>query len=217
MIGKYFLVAAVLGIGGLLIAPLAVQARGGGGGHGGGGHGGGGHGGGMSHGGGHYGGGHYGGGHYGGGGGFYGGGLYGGGLYGGLYGGGLYGGGLYGGYGYGSGYYSPYYGNSYYSAPSYAYPQAAPYNNQPAPVTDDYAHIRVLVPDPQAKVWFDGAATSSTGTDRIYHSPALAAGSYSYRIRASWMQKGEPVTQEAVVNVTPGQTAVVDFTRPVQK
>src|ERR1700722_2766483 len=39
----------------------------------------------------------------------------------------------------------------------------------PAPaVVIDYAEIRVLVPEPQARVWFDGSSTTQTGKDRLF-------------------------------------------------
>jgi uncharacterized protein (TIGR03000 family) len=78
----------------------------------------------------------------------------------------------------------------------------------------DYANVRVIVPDPQARVWFDGSLTSQTGTDRLYHTPYLTVGStYRYQIRASWAKDGREVSQERTVSVTPGQTTLVDFTR----
>ena len=77
------------------------------------------------------------------------------------------------------------------------------------------AMIRVILPDPQAKVWFDGAPTQQMGPDRMFHSPPLqGTGSNVYRIRASWMQGGREVTQERTVNVTPGRMTLVDFVRP---
>lgn len=83
-------------------------------------------------------------------------------------------------------------------------------------VASNVAGIRVLVPDANAKVWFDGTLTNQKGTDRLFNTPELApGGTYSYRIRASW-QDGQQV-QEQVVQVTPGQTVVVDFSRPVSE
>jgi uncharacterized protein (TIGR03000 family) len=77
------------------------------------------------------------------------------------------------------------------------------------------AAIRVIVPDPQAKVWFDSTLTQQNGLDRLFHTPALTpGGNYSYRIRASWMAAGKEVVQENVTQVSPGQTTVVDFTKP---
>lgn len=228
MVSKHFLIAGLLGAAALFIGTDAsLYARGGGGGGhggGGGGHGGGGHGG--------YGGG-YGRGGFGYGGGFYGGGFYGGGLFYGDY---LTGGGY-------PGYFSPY----AYPAPTpyYSYtdpiapyssprlatsPSANPsysYNYAPftaaelasrSAVAPKSATIHVVLPDPQATVLFDGRATTSTGSDRFYHSPALTpGGSYNYQLRVTWMQDGHEVTQEKTVAVTPGQTTDVVFGRTVSE
>lgn len=208
MLSKYFFVPAVLGIAGLVMGTDTVSARpsgGHGGGHASASHGGGGH----------YGGGHYGGGHYGGGygrGGYgYGGRGYG---YGGW--GGWYGGYWPGGYGdYGYSYAPSYYGDDGYADPGYyappTYAQPMPYA-QSNPIPANIAEVRVIVPDPQATVMFDGHATSQTGTDRLFDTPPLA-GTSQYHIRATWMQNGQQMSQERVVSVTPGQLAVVDFTQ----
>jgi len=193
MMKKLVLLPAILSIAGLLMAADSAFAQRGGG-HGGG-----------------YGGGHVGGGH---GGGYYGG------HYGGHYGGGYFGGGYgyYGGLGlYG---YDPYYYPSY-SYPSYSYysdPGVQNYEpgyaTQSAPVVNDYANVRVILPDSQARVWFDGSATRQTGTDRLFNTPSLTMGStYNYQVRATWIRDGREVTQERTVTVTPGQTALVDFSR----
>ena len=212
MFNKFFWIPTILSVAGLLTGANSTfaQSRGGhsGGGHSSAGHGGGGH---SSAG--HSYGGHGSGGHnYGGHG----------------YGGHGYGGYGYGGAGYGGGYYPGIFGGSYpwyddYTYPRYSnyyapateyYTPPTQYYAQPAPVVNNYANIRVIVPDPQARVWFDGNSTSQTGTDRLFNSPSLTIGStYNYQIRASWMQGGKEVSQERTVSVTPGQTTVVDFTR----
>lgn len=104
---------------------------------------------------------------------------------------------------------------SYYYAPSTIY-TPAPVYVQPATATTASADIRVLVPDPQATVLFDGRPTATAGMERLYHTPPLAlGGTYTYRIRAIWMQAGRQVMQERVASVVPGQAVVVDFTRPI--
>lgn len=116
---------------------------------------------------------------------------------------------------YRSSYYSPYWydsyyyqpGTTYYSTPSVQYVQPAP----PTAVAEG-ASIRVILPDPQAKVWFDDRLTAQQGTDRWFHTPAITATG-TYRIRASWMVGGSEVVQERVVTVSPGQSFTVDFTR----
>jgi uncharacterized protein (TIGR03000 family) len=205
MMKKLFLLPAILSVAGLLMAADSAFAQRGGGGHGGGGHSSGGH---SS-------GGHYGGGYN------HGGYSHGGYNHGGYYGGGYFGGlGVYGYDPWYNGYSYPRYSyysapaTQYYDAPTQYYAPPAQYYAPPAPVVNNYGNVRVILPDPQASVWFDGNATSSTGTERLFNTPALTMGStYSYRVRASWMQGGREVTQERTVSVTPGQTAMVDFSR----
>lgn len=123
------------------------------------------------------------------------------------------------GIGYSTRYIYPTYDVYPYTAPHAVFdPVAQPFTPpMPAAVTQDSsAYVRVLVPDAQAKVWFDGALTTTTGTERLYHTAPLApGGSYTYRIRAAWTAKGQEMIQELVVSVAPGRTTVADFTRPV--
>ncbi len=158
--------------------------------------------------------------------------------YGGYYGG--YGGGYYGGYGYYPGYgyglygYSPYYGYGYsypvyggYPVYGYDYgyvvppvlgsnvtPALATQNYAyvpPAPAVDNLAHVRVIVPA-NAKVWFDGAATKETGSQREFVSPPLSDnGIYAYTVKATWMQDGKPVEHTLKVKVERNKTSVADF------
>ena len=215
MVSKYFLIPTLLSAMLVVGSDGDLFARGGGGGGGGGGHGGGGGGGGR----GGYGGGGYGRG-FGGGGYGYGGYGFGGGLFYGGYGGGLY-------YGdYGGGYY-PYSAPVYappiapampYATPSTSYyyppPPVALADSQPAAVAAAPASIHVIVPDPQATVLFDGKKTSTMGTDRLYTTPPLThGGSYSYRLRVSWMQDGQQMNEERVVVANPGRTTEVVFSR----
>jgi uncharacterized protein (TIGR03000 family) len=153
-----------------------------------------------------------------------GGGRYPGGYYGGAGYGGFYGGGiilnfpLYGGYGYGAPYrfgYAPLYyddyplGDMYYPPPQYLQPSYVQQEQVPA----RYATIRVLLPDANAKVWFDGNETKQSGAERYFYMPDLdpKGGPYSYRIRAAWKEGEEPMVQERVVEVSPGKTALADF------
>jgi uncharacterized protein (TIGR03000 family) len=75
------------------------------------------------------------------------------------------------------------------------------------------ARIEVRLPVADAQVWVAGRATSSRGLVRIFESPALAPGNtYRYTLRATWLQNGQPVTEERQVNVTAGEVSVADFT-----
>jgi uncharacterized protein (TIGR03000 family) len=108
---------------------------------------------------------------------------------------------------------APGYGDSPYLLPPGARyePNFGPFVTAPKPAT---GQLRVLVPTADAKVFFDGAPTSSTGLDRLYYTPPIASDAYStYRIRAIWTIKGMENVQEQVVSVRPGETVVVDFAR----
>ena len=79
--------------------------------------------------------------------------------------------------------------------------------NQPSP-----AMIRILVPNPEAEIWFDNAPTSQRGMERMFSSPVLEPGKYKYTIKARWMESGRPVEQERNVEVRPGgEPITVDF------
>jgi len=198
-------VLTTLLLGAFLGTPVPALAHGGGGGHGGGGHGGGFHGG-------HYGGYH----HYG-----YGGYGFG---YGGFYPGYGYGFG-YPGYGYGFGGFYPAYGGVnpiYLNAavtPAVAggvpiiLPPVGPgqFPDPPPQPTDNKAHIRVILPA-NAVLWFGGEATAQTGAQRDFVSPELPQDkTYTYEIKARWMQGGQPVERTLQVKVRRNQASVADF------
>lgn len=133
------------------------------------------------------------------------------------------------GYGHG-GYYYPsyYYPSDYYYAPSYysyppttyTYPRttmAYPPTSPPAPeaLAANQAKIQVVLPDPEAQVFFDGSKTSSLGRVRLYDPPTVSPGqTLTYKISVTWNQGGTPVSDVRVVNVVGGRVTVVDFTQP---
>jgi uncharacterized protein (TIGR03000 family) len=166
------------------------------------------------------------------GGGYYGGGYYGRGNYGGNYGRGYYHDGFYGGWGYplgfgygyggyyypsynsGSAYY-PYYDSTYYDLGSSYY---LPNTYAQAPMTQsrqsfysdpNAATINVMVPNADAKIWFDGTPTQQSGMERTFVTSLQQAGAYT--VKARWDSANGPVTQERQVRVQPGQMATVDF------
>lgn len=126
-------------------------------------------------------------------------------------------------YRYGSYYSSPYYSYSppaYYTYPSTSYQYYPPTSSAPIvdPASANQAQIQVVLPYPEAEVTFDGAKTTSVGRARLFNTPSLdPSGKYSYRIGASWMEDGRPVTDIRVVSVAPGRTVVVDFTKPTSE
>jgi uncharacterized protein (TIGR03000 family) len=78
------------------------------------------------------------------------------------------------------------------------------------------ANLEVAVPTDDAKVWFQGQLTRRTGKVRQFDSPPLAAGSsYTYEVRAQWMDGDQTVTQTQTVPVRAGERVRVVF--PVKK
>ncbi|HEV3120046.1 MAG TPA: TIGR03000 domain-containing protein, partial [Gemmataceae bacterium] len=136
--------------------------------------------------------------------------------------------GLYGGYSYPYNYdnYSyPTYDSGYSGqvAPDFGYgadyaaPPAAGYQQQLYPFSpataqpDATAQVTVNVPA-DARVWFEGMPTTSTGPVRHFQSPSLTSGSrYNYDVRASWNENGHEVTQTQQVEVTAGARVNVSF------
>jgi uncharacterized protein (TIGR03000 family) len=119
-------------------------------------------------------------------------------------------------YAYPSSSYSYFPSTTYYGdvANTYPAPATSSYYAPPAQTSNDTANVRVILPDPQAQVWFDGNLTQQTGTDRLFHTPPLSASaSNTYRVRASWTEDNRVVQQERVVNVSPGGHVLVDFTQ----
>lgn len=144
-----------------------------------------------------------------------------------------YGYGGYGGYGsgYRGGYYAPSagysnYGGYAYSAPPavYADPGYPPLDPPSAERRSGYyapepagntAHVRVLVPA-NARVWVDGQPMSSVGAERQFVTPELNPGkSFTYQIKARWMEGGRPVEQVRTARVQANRSTTVDFTSGV--
>jgi len=73
------------------------------------------------------------------------------------------------------------------------------------------AMLNVSVPS-DAKVFVNGAATTSTGNDRQFVSRGLNAGNkYAYEVRAEYEQDGKTVTQTKSVTLGPGEFANLAF------
>jgi uncharacterized protein (TIGR03000 family) len=83
----------------------------------------------------------------------------------------------------------------------------------PAASDEDYAYgsadesaaiIRLRVPA-NAQVWFDGTATTLTGTTRPFIVNSLEAGKdYGYEIRVRWTEAGKPVEQTRQITFRSG-------------
>lgn len=71
-------------------------------------------------------------------------------------------------------------------------------------------YLVVRVPA-EAVVEIDGQRTSRTGAERRFVSPALAAGTYYYHIRATWTDQGRKMVADKYVSAQTGQDTVVDL------
>jgi uncharacterized protein (TIGR03000 family) len=148
------------------------------------------------------------------------------------------GGGYWGGYPYYGGYYQPYYGGGYYSEP-YVYSQpnyySEPYSSSSQPYyssnmqygyeeaeqgaqpaynqpRDDEAMVRVILPNPDCRVTFDGHQTQQRGTQRSFTTTLPDRNrDYTYTVRATWTEDGREMKRERKVKVRAGQPVTVDF------
>ena len=84
----------------------------------------------------------------------------------------------------------------------------------PAPVGNT-ANIRVLLPDPNAKVLVDDTPTVSTGPIRTLATPELTPGqTFHYSLTILVDDGIRTISEKRRIEVTAGHTTVVDFTRP---
>jgi uncharacterized protein (TIGR03000 family) len=101
------------------------------------------------------------------------------------------------------------------AAPAF-YPPAAVESSRafyPSAATSDKVLVNVTVPA-NAKVTFQGANTTQTGTYRRFVSPLIAAGyQYAYEIQAVWTENGREVRQTRSIPVQPGDVVNVTVTR----
>jgi len=128
-----------------------------------------------------------------------------------------YGSGYYGNGYYGNGYYGNNYGSGYYSTPGY-YADPAPtivqqsYYSGPtySGPTAQTAMLTIIMPDPNAELFFNDVATSQRGIERTFQTPTMYA-SGTYTLRARWLQNGQVMEQTRRVDVQPGQSLTVNF------
>jgi uncharacterized protein (TIGR03000 family) len=72
--------------------------------------------------------------------------------------------------------------------------------------------LQVRVPDPNAQVTIDNQPTAQRGTDRVFAVPQLEAGkTYSYTVRATWMDGAREVSREKKIEFKAGEPLTVNF------
>jgi len=80
--------------------------------------------------------------------------------------------------------------------------------NEGAPAT-----IIVNLPA-DATLTIDGMPTKSTTANRVFVTPPLSQGTYSYTFKADFVREGKAVTVQQKVSVQPGRETVVSMNVP---
>jgi uncharacterized protein (TIGR03000 family) len=132
----------------------------------------------------------------------------------------------YGGYGYDVPLYVPYFSSSYMvpQPPGgfYGPPDSGGYGNDNpvSPARDTQgpmprvlsAAVEIYLPNKDAELWFNGVKTQQAGQKRAFVTPDLEPGkSYSYEVRAKWMEDGKEFDQTRTVTVRSGAQVVFAF------
>ncbi|HEV8058918.1 MAG TPA: TIGR03000 domain-containing protein [Gemmataceae bacterium] len=86
---------------------------------------------------------------------------------------------------------------------------AQPFKAGTAP---DKAEFSIKVPAADAKLFFNDKLVEQQGTERKLITPALASGlTYTYRVRATWLENGQEKSQEQKLQAVPGQALNLAF------
>lgn len=73
--------------------------------------------------------------------------------------------------------------------------------------------VDVILPHAEAELWVNQTKTQSSGANRTFETPELAAGKeFRYELVARWQNNGTARSDTRAVVVTSGQSVVVDFT-----
>jgi uncharacterized protein (TIGR03000 family) len=118
--------------------------------------------------------------------------------------------------GWSQGYYQSYY------PPTDAYQsqqtgQDGTYRSYYPPATSLPATIELVVPA-DAQVWFNGQATTLTGTVRRFVTPPLNADAdYSYELKIRWNKDGQPTEETRTISVVAGGLRQLNLLRPTRE
>ena len=76
----------------------------------------------------------------------------------------------------------------------------------------DKAEFLIKVPAADAKLFFNDKLVEQQGTERKLLTPTLASGlTYTYRVRATWLENGQEKSQEQKLQALPGQALNLTF------
>lgn len=94
-------------------------------------------------------------------------------------------------------------------------PPAPPRPVVPPPISSDLrAHLRVRLPA-AATLWFGTTPSSVLGPIREFQTPPLNPGiRYTYDLKASWNENGQPVIRTQRVEITAGEHLNVELSVP---
>ena len=74
------------------------------------------------------------------------------------------------------------------------------------------ARIELRVPTADARVWIDGAETTSRGLSRTYETSALPIDrDFSYQMKVVWIEQGREMSSEKAVQFQGGKTVLVEI------
>lgn len=77
------------------------------------------------------------------------------------------------------------------------------------------SQIIVNVPDTNSRVWLQGQATQTVGTQRVFITPPLQPGfNYNYEIRVRTGEGNLAKDETRTVPVRSGEQVIVDFSQP---
>jgi uncharacterized protein (TIGR03000 family) len=99
--------------------------------------------------------------------------------------------------------------NDVYTYPPTDYRSYYPPNASSLPAT-----IELVVPA-DAQLWFNGQATTQTGTVRRFVTPPLNADNdYSYEMKARWIKDGQPMEETRTISVVAGGFRRINLSDP---
>ncbi len=94
--------------------------------------------------------------------------------------------------------------------------QEAPYpTTAPTETSPNAVYLKVIVPQADAQLIFDGHPTHQTGSQREFVTWMAAGTTGVYHVKVRWTQNGTVQEQTRTIPVRPGLTEVINFNQPL--